>query len=74
LALAGAGLDTTQVEIWADPTICRNSHTIHIESDAASFSMTIDNILSDNPRTSKIAALSAISCLRKLRAALRVGS
>lgn len=74
LALAGLGLDKTAVEIWADPNVERNTHTIDVVSDAATFSMTIANIPSDNPSTSKIAALSVAACLRKLNAPLRIGS
>jgi aspartate dehydrogenase len=74
LALAGLGLDKTEFEIWADPGVQRNTHTIDVVADAANFSMTIENVPSDNPSTSKIAALSVIAYLRKLNAPLRIGS
>ena len=32
LALAGIGPDRTEIEIWADPAITRNCHTIEVES------------------------------------------
>ena len=35
LALAGIGPDRTEIEIWADPAITRNCHTIEVESDSA---------------------------------------
>jgi aspartate dehydrogenase len=38
LSLAGIGPDLTRVEIWADPTVTRNTHTIDVESDSARFS------------------------------------
>jgi aspartate dehydrogenase len=74
LSLAGIGPDRTRLEIWADPTVTRNTHRVEVESDAARFSMSIENIPSENPRTGLITALSVIACLRKLRAPLRVGT
>lgn len=74
LALAGIGPDRTTLEIWADPALTRNTHTIEVEADSASFSMSIANIPSDNPKTGRITALSVIACLRKLRAPLRIGT
>ena len=74
LSLAGIGVEHTQVEVWADPTVTRNTHTIQVESDSASFSMTIANLPSENPKTSRIASLSLMACLRKAFAPLRVGT
>jgi aspartate dehydrogenase len=74
LSLAGIGADKTTLEIWADPTLERNVHRIEVDSDSATFSMSIENVPSDNPRTGRITALSVISYLRKLGAPLRVGS
>ena len=73
LSLAGIGADRTRVQIWADPTVTRNTHRIEVESDSARFSMEIENIPSENPKTGRITALSVIACLRKLRAPLRIG-
>jgi aspartate dehydrogenase len=74
LGLAGLGLDRTMIEIWADPDVKRNIHSIEVISDAAVFSMTIENMPSENPSTSKIAALSVVAYLRKMTAPLRIGS
>jgi aspartate dehydrogenase len=74
LSLAGIGPDQTRLEIWADPTVTRNVHRIEVESDSARFSMAIENIPSENPRTGRITALSVIAYLRKQRASLRVGT
>jgi aspartate dehydrogenase len=74
LSLAGIGPDRTSMEIWADPALTRNTHRIDVESDSASFSMSIENIPSENPKTGLITALSVIAYLRKLRASLRVGT
>jgi aspartate dehydrogenase len=74
LALAGVGPDKTTLEIWADPALKRNTHRIEVEADSASFSMSIENIPTENPKTGRITALSVIAYLRKLHAPLRVGS
>lgn len=74
LALAGLGLDATQVEIWADPEVTRNVHSVTVQSDCATFSCVIENVPSDNPKTSKITAPSVLALLRKMRAPLRIGS
>ena len=74
LSLAGIGPDKTTLEIWADPSLERNIHRIEVVADSASFSMQIENVPSENPRTGRITALSVISYLRKLGAPLRVGS
>jgi aspartate dehydrogenase len=74
LSLAGIGADLTRVEIWADPTVTRNTHRIDVDSDSARFSMSIENIPSENPKTGRITALSVIACLRKQRASLRIGT
>lgn len=74
LSLAGIGPDKTTLEIWADPSLERNTHRIEVDSDAATFSMSIENVPTENPRTGRITALSVVSYLRKLSAPLRVGS
>jgi aspartate dehydrogenase len=74
LSLAGIGPDRTRLEIWADPALTRNVHRVEVESDSARFSMSIENIPSENPKTGRITALSVIAFLRKQRAPLRVGT
>jgi aspartate dehydrogenase len=74
LSLAGIGPDRTRLEIWADPALTRNMHRIEVDSDSARFSMSIENIPSENPKTGLITALSVIAYLRKQGAALRVGT
>lgn len=75
LSLAGIGPDRTTIEIWADPGVTRNTHTIEVRSDSSDLSMTIANIPSEeNPATGKVTALSAIAALRRLTAPLVVGT
>ena len=59
---------------WADPSVTRNCHSIEVDSDSARFSMSIENIPSENPRTGRITALSALAALAKLHAPLCVGT
>jgi aspartate dehydrogenase len=74
LSLAGIGPDRTTIEIWADPAVTRNCHNIEVDADSARFSLAIENIPSENPKTGRITALSVIAALRKLNAPLRVGT
>ncbi len=74
LGLAGIGVDRTTLEIWADPALERNMHSIEVVSDSASFTMSIANIPSENPKTGRITALSVLAYLRKMGAPLRVGT
>jgi aspartate dehydrogenase len=74
LSLAGVGPDKTRLEIWADPALDRNTHRIEVDADSARFSMSIENVPSENPRTGRITALSTIAALRGLVAELKVGT
>ena len=75
LALAGIGPERTMVEIWADPAVTRNTHTIRVEAATVRLTMTIENVPSEeNPRTGKITPLSILACLRGLTSTLKVGS
>jgi len=74
LALAGIGPDRTSVEVWADPSIKRNMHTINVDADASSFTMSIENVPSETPATGKITALSVIAALRRFTSPLIVGT
>jgi len=74
LALAGIGPDRTTIEIWADPTIERNCHQITVDADSARFTLAIENIPSENPKTGRITALSVLAALRKLSAPVRIGT
>jgi aspartate dehydrogenase len=74
LALAGIGPDRTTIEIWADPGVTRNIHKIEIEADAARFSMQIENVPSENPKTGRLTPLSVVAALKKLVSPLAVGT
>src|SRR5215204_5648347 len=74
LGLAGIGVDRTTIDIWADPAVARNCHTIDVESDSALFFISIETTPSENPKTGRITALSALAALRKLHSPLRIGT
>jgi aspartate dehydrogenase len=75
LALAGIGPDRTTIEIWADPGVTRNIHSIEVEAAAARLSMQIENVPSaENPRTGRLTPLSVIAALKKLSSPLAVGT
>ena len=75
LGLAGIGADQTKLEIWADPRLTRNTHTIKVDADSARFEMTIENVQTEeNPGTGEITALSVIACLRRLINPISVGT
>jgi aspartate dehydrogenase len=74
LSLAGIGPDRTMIDIWADPAVTRNCHSIEVDSDSARFTLAIENIPSENPKTGKNVALSVIAALRKMHSPLAVGT
>jgi aspartate dehydrogenase len=74
LSLAGIGADKTRLEIWADPTLSRNTHRIEVDADTARFSLMIEGVPSENPRTGRIVPLSVIAALRGLVAEIKVGT
>ncbi len=74
LALAGIGPERTTIEIWADPAVTHNTHRITVEAEAARFSMQIENVPSENPKTGKLTPLSVVAALKKLVSPLAVGT
>lgn len=61
VALAGAGLDETTVELVADPAATGNIHEIVAEGDFGRFEFRIEaQPLADNPRSAAIAAMSVV--------------
>jgi aspartate dehydrogenase len=75
LALAGVGPDLTRLQIWADPALERNTHTIIVDADSARLEMTIANVPSvEKPGTGRITALSVIAALEGLASPLKIGT
>lgn len=75
LALAGIGLDRTQVHIRADGTLLGARHTLAVVSDSVELEMVSQNFPSpQNNRTSQVVALSILAALRRLHGGLLIGS
>jgi aspartate dehydrogenase len=74
LSLAGVGAERTMVRIVVDPNIERNCHQIDMEGEFGRLTTRTENLPAPfNPRTSYLAALSAVACLRKITGSLKVG-
>ncbi|HKX97025.1 MAG TPA: aspartate dehydrogenase [Candidatus Nitrosocosmicus sp.] len=76
VSLAGIGFEKTRVKIVVDPNIINNQHEIQVKWKFGSFQIKVDNMPSpDNPKTSYLAILSAIECLRGISSKnLKIGS
>ncbi len=74
LALAGLGPERTRIKLFAVPGQERNQHRITIEGEFGRLRVEIENVPSENPRTGKLAYLSAIAMLRELGAAVQIGN
>ncbi|MDH3677774.1 MAG: aspartate dehydrogenase [Nitrosopumilus sp.] len=66
LSLIGIGSEKTNVTIVADPKTDKNTHHIEASGNFGKMTFTIENYPdSNNPKTSRLAILSAIETLRK---------
>ena len=75
LSLAGIGPQKTKVRIVADPTIRRNIHEIRVKGKFGEFTVRVENVPSaKNPKTSYLAALSAVATLRKVTQHTLIGT
>lgn len=76
LSLAGIGVDKTKVRIVADPQATTNQHEILATGGFGEIRITVNNVPSPgNPKTSFLAVLSAIECLRSIcDDGMRIGS
>src|SRR5919202_496159 len=67
LGLAGAGIENTKVRIILDPNTDRNQHEITVNGKFGEITISVSNMPSPtNPKTSFLAVLSAIECLRSV--------
>lgn len=75
LAVAGIGPDRTWVRLIADPDVECNIHRVEARGDFGSLRGATFNVTSpDNPKTSYLAALSAVATLRKITDPIQIGT
>ena len=67
VSLLGVGFDKTKVTIVVDPSIHSNSHELRVKGEFGQMTCHTYNVPSpDNPKTSYLAAMSAISALKRI--------
>ncbi|MGD1839081.1 MAG: aspartate dehydrogenase [Nitrososphaeraceae archaeon] len=67
LGLCGIGFEKTKVKVIADPYIKINKHEIKVTGKFGEMIIKVKNVPSyNNPKTSQLAILSAIECLRSI--------
>jgi aspartate dehydrogenase len=75
LSLVGIGFERTLVKVVVDPTIKRNMHEIVVRGEFGELRTVVENVPSKtNPKTSFLAALSAIATLKQVCEPLKVGT
>jgi aspartate dehydrogenase len=75
LSLAGIGVERTMLKVIADPKADRNIHEIRVVGDFGEFKTIAENVPSpQNPKTSWLAALSAIAALKKICNVIQFGT
>jgi aspartate dehydrogenase len=75
LSIAGMGAENTKVKIVASPEYKENSHEIEIVSKAGVIKTISQNVaFAENPKTSYLAALSAMSVLKSVFDPVRIGN
>ena len=75
LSIAGIGTKKTVVWIITSPKYKRNSHEVQIESKAGKITTISENVaFTENPKTSYMAALSAMAVLKSIFDPVRIGN
>ncbi|MGE3536929.1 MAG: aspartate dehydrogenase [Candidatus Tectimicrobiota bacterium] len=74
LSLAGIGADCTRIRIIVAPHNTRNMHDVEVEGEFGRFTTHIENVPTENPRTGKLAYLSALAMLKQLVSPLHCGT
>ena len=63
------------MKVVADPEASNIRHTLEVEGEFGRFVTTTENVPSkENPRTSEIAALSAIAMLKRIMSPIEIGT
>lgn len=75
LALAGAGMEATQVQVMVDPTLSQNKHRIYVSSQFGEMVLEISNTPSpSNPKSSWVVAQSVRSVIERHFSHVQLGS
>jgi aspartate dehydrogenase len=75
LSLASLGPENTKVKIIVDPKIDQNIHEINVDGDFGKIKTQVENTPSiKNPKTSHLAALSAVKTLKKIIENIEIGT
>jgi aspartate dehydrogenase len=75
VSLAGIGFDRTKVRIIADPKLKRNVHEVRVRGDFGEIVTVTKNVPSpQNPKTSYLAALSAVRTLKNIEQRIVIGT
>ncbi len=75
ISLAGIGAKRTKVRIIATPLMLVNVHEIYVVGDAGSFYTRTENFPSEqNPKTSRLAILSAVATLERILKNVKIGT
>ena len=72
--LAGVSTKKFRVRVIADPTLFRNTHELLAEGKDGRFLCRAENLPSENPKTSRLAILSATAALRQMFQTVHVGT
>ncbi len=74
LVMIATGLDV-EVEVYADPEVHENVHSIYLEGEFGTATVEVRNRPSEmNPKTSYLAALSPVALLESLESNVRIGA
>jgi aspartate dehydrogenase len=74
LSLAGIGFEETKVQVYVDPTIQMNTHTITAKGFFGQMEITIQNKpFKQNPKSSPIVAMSVAKVLQNLTTPVVIG-
>lgn len=75
LSLAGLGPKKTKVKIYVCPGLTHHIHEVMVEGEFGSFYTKTQNLPSkNNPKTSRMAILSAVATLRRILGYVKVGT
>ena len=75
LSLTGIGAEKTKVRIVTSPEFSRNTHEIEIKGEFGTINTRTENVPSkNNPKTSRLAILSAMAVLKSLTESVKIGT